>query len=125
MHPLWLLSARSEFAEDQLFCLLFERAPGAQLVSAAPAMNARTVGERPWELNRGRAASPARKQNAHASDDPKAPMQDCIPSERASSTQGQEDVVERHAGAPGVFCTALDRQEDTGPRARTERGRWL
>ena len=83
---LWLLPAPGEFGEDQLLCLLFERAPGAQLVSAAPAMNARTVRERPWELNRGRAASPARKQNAHASEDPKSPMQDRVPSERHGST---------------------------------------
>src|SRR5215212_3643708 len=99
MHPLWLLSARSEFAEDQLFCLLFERAPGAQLVSAAPAMNACTVGERPWELNRGRAASPARKQNAHASE-PEGPTQRDAPAERGGSTHREHDVVSLHVGPP-------------------------
>jgi hypothetical protein len=89
------LPARGKFGEDQLLCLLFERAPGAQLVSAAPAMNARTVGERPWQLNSGQAASPARKQNAHASE-PEGPTQRDAPAERDSGLQGRRFVSAKH-----------------------------
>ena len=96
--------------EDQLLCLLFERAPGAQLVSAAPAMNARTVRERPWELNRGRAASPARKQNAHASEDPKSPMHDSVPSERHGSTHSEHDLISLHVGSPCLFLSGTGQQ---------------
>ena|SRR3954451_8074048 len=110
MHPLWLLSAHGKFGEDQLLCSLFERAPGTELVSAAPAMNARTVGERPWGLDSRRAASPARKQNAHASEDPRSPMQDSVPSERHGSTHSEHDVVSLHAGSPCLFLSGTGQQ---------------
>ena len=110
MHPFGLLPARGKIGEDQLLCLLFERAPGAQLFSAAPAMNARTVGERPWELNRGRAASPARKQNAHASE-PKGPTQRDAPAERDGSTHREHDVVSLHVGNPCLFLSGTGQHE--------------
>ena len=83
-------------------------------------MNARTVGERPWELNRGRAASPARKQNAHALEPEQraeSPMQRSAPSERDGSTHGENDVVNLHSGNPCRFLSGTGQQRGNGLRA--------
>src|SRR5919112_5319365 len=124
MHPFGLLPARGEFAEDQLLCLLFERGPGAQLVSAALAMNARTVRERSWELNSRRAARTARKQNAHASEDPKSPMQDRIPSERHGSTHSEHDLISLHVGSPCLFLSRTGQKRPSGLRAANKEAAW-
>ena len=63
-------------------------------------MNARTVHERPWGLNSRRAASPARKQEAHASENPNRPMQDRVPAERDGSSPDEHDLIWLHGGNP-------------------------
>src|SRR5829696_9381886 len=79
-------------------------------------MNARTVGERPWELNRGRAARTARKQNAHASE-PKGPTQRDTPAERGRSTHREHDVVSLHVGSPCLFLSGTGQKRPSGLRA--------
>src|SRR5215208_4202903 len=79
-------------------------------------MNARAVRERPWRLNRGRAASPARKQNAHASE-PKGPTQRDAPAKRGGSTHREHDVVSLHVGSPCLFLSGTGQKRPSGLRA--------
>ena len=82
-------------------------------------MNARTVGERPWQLNRGRAASTAGKQNAHGSE-PEGPTQRDTPGERDGSTHGEQDVVRLHVGSPCLFLSEAEQQRGSGLRAANQ-----
>ena len=83
-------------------------------------MNARTVHELPWQLNGRRAASPARKQDAHASEEPEPEMQCGIPAERDGSTRGEQDLVRLHAGNPCLFLSGIGQKRHRGLRTANQ-----
>ena len=81
-------------------------------------MNPRTVHERARRLNSRRAASPTRKQDAHASEEPYRPMQDRVPAERDSSSPDEHDLIWLHGAL-------MKSGMDSGAAKRVQRTRRL
>ena len=88
-------------------------------MSAALAMNARTVHELPWQLNGRRAASTARKQDAHPSE-PEGPLQGRVPAERDGPNHDKHDLVWLHVGNPYLFLSGIGQKRHRGLRTTNQ-----